>query len=91
MSAIKNLAHLIVAGGALLTQSARAQKHDASYWASQTQSMDFSAEDRIDSSQFNRVLWTGQNGGTPYPATRSGEDLRADRRVLLENAQQGCS
>jgi hypothetical protein len=65
-------------------------EQDADYWASQTQTMDFSAEDRIDSAQFNRILWTGQNGGTPYPATRSGEDLRADRRVLLESAQQGC-
>jgi DNA-binding beta-propeller fold protein YncE len=68
----------------------RRPEQDADYWASQTQSMDFSAEDRIDSAQFNRILWTGQNGETPYPATRSGEDLRADRRVLLESTQQGC-
>ena len=66
-------------------------EHDANYWASQTQSMDFSAEDRVDSAQFNRILWTGQKGETAYPATRSGEDLRADRRVLLKSAQHSCS
>jgi DNA-binding beta-propeller fold protein YncE len=78
------------AGAAALT-ACRRPEHDAAYWASQTQNMDFSAEDLIDSEQFNRLLWTGQNGERPYPAVRSGEDLRADRSVLLKNARQNCS
>jgi len=81
-------ADIPAAGGSAI--ACRRPEHEADYWASQTQSMDFSAEDRIDSAQFNRILWAGQNGETPYPATRSGEDLRADRRVLLESARQAC-
>jgi len=49
--------------------------HDAAYWAAKTKGMDFSAEDRIDSNAYNRILWEGLKGQTPYPAQRSGADL----------------
>jgi DNA-binding beta-propeller fold protein YncE len=40
--------------------------HDAAYWAQQTEGFDFSAEDRIDSDKFNRIIWQGIMA-TPYP------------------------
>ena len=33
--------------------------HDGKYWAAKTRGMDFSAEDRIDTAQYNRILWEG--------------------------------
>ena len=59
-------------------------KHDAQYWEQQTQGMDFSAQDRLDSSRFNLVLWKGIMGeNTPYPTERSGRDLRQNREEML--------
>jgi hypothetical protein len=52
--------------------------------------MDFTAEDRVDSVRFNHVLWVGQHGDVPYPATRSGANLRADRSVRLADWMQTC-
>ncbi len=49
--------------------------HDMAYWAAKTKGMDFTAEDRIDSNAYNRILWQGLKGQTPYPAQRSGETL----------------
>ena len=57
--------------------------HDAAYWAAVTKGMDFSAEDRVDGAKFNRILWQGLKGSTPYPAIPSGLDLRANRAQLL--------
>jgi len=50
--------------------------HDAAYWTQQTRGFDWSAEDRVPAELFNRVLWEGLKGGVPYPAERSGQDLR---------------
>jgi len=50
--------------------------HDAAWWEERTKGFDFSAEDRIDTEKFNRILWEGLMGDKPYPATRSGADLR---------------
>src|SRR5215469_12913831 len=58
--------------------------HDAAYWASATQGMDFSVEDRVDPVAFNRILWQGLKGAKPYPNTPSGADLRENRKELLE-------
>jgi DNA-binding beta-propeller fold protein YncE len=58
--------------------------HDAAYWASATQGMDFSVEDRVDPVAFNRILWRGLKGAKPYPNTPSGADLRENRKELLE-------
>lgn len=47
--------------------------HDSEYWERQTQGLDFSAEDRVDSVRFNLVLWQGMMGeDQPYPYERSG-------------------
>jgi hypothetical protein len=49
-------------------------RHDASYWAQQTAGFDFSAEDKLDAEQFNRVLWKGLMGeDRPYPGDRDGK------------------
>jgi YVTN family beta-propeller protein len=58
--------------------------HDAVWWAEQCKGMDFSVEDHLDTVKFNHVLWTGTMGDKPYPDLRSGEDLRNDRRRLLQ-------
>ncbi len=50
--------------------------HDAGYWAEKTRGMDFSSEDRLDPVLYNRVLWTGIKGNTPYPETRDGKNHR---------------
>jgi DNA-binding beta-propeller fold protein YncE len=47
--------------------------HDAAWWEAQTKGFDFSAEDRVDSDKFNRIIWEGLKGDVPYPTTRSGE------------------
>ena len=57
--------------------------HNAEYWARVTKGMDFSVEDRFDFAVYNRILWTGFRGDTPYPATPSGKDLRLNRDELL--------
>jgi len=60
--------------------------HDAAYWEEQTKGFDFTAEDRIDSEQFNLVLWKGLMGDKPYPYERDGRDLRHNRKELLKRA-----
>ncbi len=67
---------------------APAPLHDAQWWAQRTADMDFSAEDRLDADQYNRLLWQGIKGGEPYPETRSGKDLRHNRKRLLASAAQ---
>jgi YVTN family beta-propeller protein len=63
--------------------------HDAAYWESHTQGLDFSVEDRIDSDRFNLVLWQGLMGeNVSYPTSRSGTDLRQNRGQLLEEYKQ---
>jgi hypothetical protein len=58
--------------------------HDADYWSEKTQNFDFSSEDRIDSVQFNLVLWQGLKGeDQPYPVDRDGRDLSKGRKQLL--------
>jgi len=33
--------------------------------------------------RFNRELWKGMMGSKPYPQSRSGKNLRENRRALL--------
>jgi YVTN family beta-propeller protein len=58
--------------------------HDSEYWARVTKGMDFSVEDNFDFASYNRVLWMGLMGDTPYPAKPTGIDLRQNRNELLE-------
>jgi YVTN family beta-propeller protein len=51
-------------------------RHDADYWAAKTSSFDFSAEDRLNTVAYNRLLWAGINGDAPYPETRDGRNRR---------------
>ncbi len=61
--------------------------HDAQYWAEKTRGFDFSREDHLGNvDRFNRIIWEGLKGSAPYPTARSGEDLRQNRRELLERA-----
>jgi len=60
--------------------------HDGAWWAEQTKGMDFSREDKLDPSRYNRLLWEGVMGeGVPYPETRSRANLRHHRKKLLED------
>jgi hypothetical protein len=54
------------------------------YLAQETQGMDFSKEDELNVQLFNHILWRAMKGGRPYPATRSGRDLRSNRKELLK-------
>jgi len=45
-------------------------QHNAAYWDRVTAGFDFSGADQVPAAQFNRVLWTGLMGNTPYPAVR---------------------
>ena len=63
-------------------------KHNAEYWEEQTRGLNFNAEDRLDSERFNLVLWKGMMGDKPYPAERSGRDLRKNRKELLRKLEE---
>lgn len=48
---------------AALTQSPRS----VAYWVEHSKGFDFDEEDKLDAVAYNKVLWTGLMGGTPYP------------------------
>jgi YVTN family beta-propeller protein len=58
--------------------------HDAAWWEQKTKGMNFDKPDAVDPVRFNRILWEGLKG-TPYPADRSGRDLRVNRAALLKS------
>lgn len=60
--------------------------HDAAWWEAHTVGMNFDKPDAIDPNRFNRILWEGLKGNTPYPTDRSGADLRDNRAELLKAA-----
>src|SRR5579859_680976 len=69
--------------------AASGPSHNAAYWAEKTRGFDFSAEDKLDSERFNLVLWNGLKGNNqPYPADRSGRDLRKHRAALLRDLKK---
>ena len=73
------------AAGTLQSGAYAKPRHDAAYWAAKTKGMDFSVEDRVDPAKFNRIVWYGLVGDdAPYPAERSGTDLRENRKELLK-------
>jgi YVTN family beta-propeller protein len=63
-------------------------RHTPEYWARVTNGMDFTDADRVDSTDFNRILWTGIMGDKPYPAAPNGLDLRKNRDQLLARYRQ---
>jgi YVTN family beta-propeller protein len=58
--------------------------HGAAWWAEHTKSFRFDKEDMNDEAAYNRILWQGTMGDKPYPAARSGADLRNNREELLK-------
>jgi DNA-binding beta-propeller fold protein YncE len=65
-------------------------RHDAAYWATKTEGMDFSAEDRLDTPRFNRILWAGLVGDSvPFPENPKARNLRRHRNRLLRHFTQG--
>ena len=68
-----------------------APTHNAAWWEEKTKGFDFSAEDRIDTEKFNRILWEGLMGDKPYPTTRSGADLRHSGTPQPETRQTGLT
>ena len=44
--------------------------HDAAYWERVTAGFNFSEADQVPVTQFNRLLWAGLKGNTPYPVLR---------------------
>lgn len=64
-------------------------RHDAAYWSSKTGDMDFSAEDRLDTPRFNRILWAGLMGDdVPFPENPKPRNLRRNRERLLRRFVQ---
>jgi len=64
-------------------------RHDAAYWAAKTEDMNFSAEDRIDTARFNRILWAGLMGDAePFPENPKPRNLRRHRARLLRRFAQ---
>ena len=46
--------------------------------------MDFSREAKLDTEQFNRLLWHAFKGEkTPYPTQRTGHNLSGKHQTLL--------
>ena len=65
--------------------------HDAAYWSEKTKGFDFTSEDKLDSGQFNLVLWNGLKGkDQPYPAERDGRDLSKNRKQLLRQTREAA-
>ena len=58
-------------------------RHPAAWWQKRLGGMDYEEEDKLDTPRFNRVLWQGVMGGRPYPARRSGKNLRENREALV--------
>jgi hypothetical protein len=67
-------------------------KRSAAWWTAAMAGQDFSQEDRLDTAAYNLALWRGLKGKAPYPAVRTGADLRAGRDKLLAaaKASQDC-
>jgi DNA-binding beta-propeller fold protein YncE len=59
----------------------------AAYWAKAMAGQDFSSEDRLDTTRYNRALWTGMTGQKALPRPAHA-NLRANREALL--ARQSC-
>jgi hypothetical protein len=54
-------------------------QHDAAYWDHVTAGFNFSEADQVPTLKFNRVLWTGLMGDTPYPGGVPGPIIKDER------------
>ncbi len=57
--------------------------HNAAYWAHVTKGLDFSKEDLVDPTNFNRILWQGLKGGRMYPVDASLAETRMRYKQAL--------
>ena len=57
---------------------------DVNYWVKAMTGQNFEREDALDEPRYNRALWKGLKGATPYPAVRHGRDMTAQRDKLLK-------
>jgi DNA-binding beta-propeller fold protein YncE len=71
---------------------AQAPRRDRQWWTKAMAGQDFTVEDHLDTTVFNRTLWRGLKGdGAAYPNARDGRDLRRDRAKLLKaSAREPC-
>jgi YVTN family beta-propeller protein len=52
--------------------------HDAEYWGRVTAGFNFDEADQLPVDQFNRILWSGLMGDTPYPVLRGRNSSAED-------------
>ncbi|MBU6436052.1 MAG: beta-propeller fold lactonase family protein [Betaproteobacteria bacterium] len=52
-------------------------QHDAAYWSQVTEGFNFAQADHVPPERFNRLLWAGLKGASPYPVV-SGSDRASD-------------
>lgn len=67
-------------GGAPIKLAAGPQlkpQHDAAYWSRVTEGFNFAQADHVPPERFNRLLWAGLKGASPYPMV-SGSDHSSD-------------
>ena len=57
--------------------------HNAAYWARVTKGLDFSKEDLVEPSSFNRILWQGLKGGRMFPTDTSLAETRERYKQAL--------
>jgi len=72
---LKNTTLPITFPASMANAAAPATTHTAAWWAAKTKNLNFSAEDLNDPQTFNRIIWEGMKGNTPYPMVRSGAVL----------------
>jgi DNA-binding beta-propeller fold protein YncE len=68
------------------TAACAVRTRSAAYWSAVMAGQDFSREDHLDTAAYNLALWRGLKGDAPYPAARSGANLRIGRARLLRAA-----
>jgi len=57
--------------------------HGPAWWRDHAKRFVFTRPDSVDAGAFNRLVWQGLRPNVPYPAVRTGEDLRRNRKALL--------
>ena len=64
-------------------------RRTADYWTRVMAGQNFEREDDLETDDFNEAIWAGLRGEeVPYPTTRHGQDLRRNRKELLNRMRQ---